>query len=236
MKDVCTGVEQGGFRFLATRGRKSEKLNRKGVAKFWKTSPRKFQNSLHRTNLQLSFSSVAAGYRHFIASRTKIFVPRLREFRNQVLRGLPRDRYAGMHDISPGMYARTSCYSFFEADPLRQDHAQGVVDPAHLMRGLAVGDHVADHRFYRLQHFNLQAASRSPRASFAPVQFAVDIRELIPAAPIGEDLPRARAAGPGGHGILKSKHESSSSVPVLGVCWGTSEGVDLGSIIYTLLV
>ena len=64
---------------------------------------------------------------------------------------------------------------FFEADPLRQNYTERVVDPSDFVRGLAIRDDVAHHGLYRLEHFDIQAASRFPWPAFAPVQLAINV-------------------------------------------------------------
>src|ERR1700674_3962939 len=101
-----------------------------------------------------------------------------------------------------------------EADPLRQHHSQGVIDPSHLMRRLTIGNHVAHGCLYRLQNFDLQPASRFPRLSFAPGELAINVCEFIPSPPIRENRPGELACGLGSHTILKSKRSLPSCTPV----------------------
>src|SRR6266436_4906584 len=119
-----------------------------------------------------------------------------------------------MDDISPGVHAGTFSRMLFEADPLRQDHSERVVDPSHFVRWLAVGNHVAHHSFHWLQHFDVEPATRFPRFPFTPSHLAINIYELIPSPPIRKNLPGELAAGFGGHTILKSKHGLLSCTPV----------------------
>src|SRR5438094_7793255 len=94
-----------------------------------------------------------------------------------------------------------------EVNPLRQNNAERVVDPPASVCGLTIRNDVAHYRFYRLEHFDIQAASGFPRPAFAPVQLAINVCEFIPAPPIRENLPGKLPAGLGGHTILKSKHD-----------------------------
>jgi hypothetical protein len=55
-----------------------------------------------------------------------------------------------MDDIAPGVHPRASSRALFEVHPLRQHHAERVVNPSHAVRGLAIRNHVADYRLYRL--------------------------------------------------------------------------------------
>src|SRR5258708_21573706 len=117
-----------------------------------------------------------------------------------------------MDDISPGVHAGTFSRMLFEADPLRQDHSERVVDPSHFVRGLAVGNHVTHHCFHWLQHFDVEPASRLPRFPFTPSHLAINICELIPSPPIRKNLPGQRAAVSSRRTILQSKHGYLSSL------------------------
>ncbi len=117
----------------------------------------------------------------------------------------------------------------FEADPLRQHHPKRVVDPSHLVRRLAIRNHVAHHRLHRLQYFDLQPASRFPRPSFAPAHIAINVCEFIPSPPIRENLPDELPAGLGRHTILKSIHNLPSGTPVFLFAMGFPNVGPLGS-------
>jgi hypothetical protein len=158
--------------------------------------------------------SIAARSRQPVAGRPEILVPRLRKAGNDLFRGSPRDLYAGMDDIAPGVHPRASSRAFFEAHPLRQHHSQRVVNPSHPVRGLAIRNHVADYRSYRLQYFDLQPATGFPGPSFTPFHLAVNICEFIPSPPVGKNIPGEFPAGLGCNTILKSEHNLPSCTPV----------------------
>jgi hypothetical protein len=185
-------------------------------------------------NSNSSNVSVATGCCKAVAYSSKILVPRLCKTGDDLFRGLSRDRYAGMNNVSPGVYARAFSCMFLEADPLRQHHPEGVVDPSYFVRGLAIGDHVAHHGFYWLQHFDVEPASRLPRSSFTPSHLAVNICEFIPSSPIRKNLPGELAAGLGRYTILKSKHNLLSCTPIFRFAEEfPNEGLS-GPILYTL--
>ena len=157
---------------------------------------------------------VAARSRETVASGPIILVPRLRKTGDDLFRSPPSDLHARMDDIAPGVHARTFGGMFLEADPLRQNHSERVVDPSHFVRGLAIRNHVAHHGLHRVQYLDFQPAARFPGPSFAPFHLAIDIREFIPSPPVRENFPGEPAAGLGGHTILKSKHNLLSYTPV----------------------
>src|SRR5205807_10032642 len=95
----------------------------------------------------------------------------------------------------------------FEANPLRQHHAERVVDPSDFVSGLAIRYDVTHHCFYRLEDFDIQAASGFPGPAFAPVHLAINVCKFIPTPPIRENLPAELPAGLSGHTISKSKHD-----------------------------
>src|ERR1700694_3050976 len=107
------------------------------------------------------FASIAS-CRHLIACNAKILVPRMRKAGDDLLDRLARYFHAGMHDVAPRVNTRAASYSFFERDPLRQDHSERVVNPADFSRGLAISDHMAHHGIHRLYDFDLQPAARVP--------------------------------------------------------------------------
>src|SRR5439155_1005155 len=122
---------------------------------------------------------------------------------DDVLHGLPRDLHAGVDDVPPRVHPRAFSRMLFEADPLRQHDAKRMVDPSHFVRGLAIRDDVAHHGPYRIEYFDIQAASGFPRPPLAPVQLAINVCEFIPAPPVP---PRRLSADafPGGKIFLLS--------------------------------
>ena len=152
------------------------------------------------------FRLIAACFREFVARGSKILVPCFREIDDDVFRGLSGDFHAGVDDVSPGMHARAFTRVFFEANPLRQNHAERVVNPPHFVSGLAIGNHMAHGCLHRLQHFDFETAACFPRPSFAPVKFAVNFCEFIPSPPIRENLPGEFFGRLSRYTILKSKH------------------------------
>src|SRR6266849_157051 len=118
-----------------------------------------------------------------------------------------------MHNVSPGMHPRAFNGMFLEAYSLRQNHPERMVDPSHFVRRLTIGNHVAHDGLYRLSHFDFEPASRLPWSAFTPAHFTINVCEVIPSPPIGENFPSQLFAGLGRHTILKSKHNLLSCTP-----------------------
>lgn len=138
-----------------------------------------------------------------------------------------------MDNISPRVHARAFSRTPLEADPLRQDHAERVVDPSHFVRGLAIRNHMAYNRFHRIEHLDVQSAARFPGPSFAPFHLAINIGEFIPSPPIREYFPGELPAGSGRYRILKSKHNLPSCTPVFLIVEDSLQDPSV-TIIYTL--
>ena len=156
-----------------------------------------------------------AGFRHarvgigkLVAGVAKIFVPSFGEAGDEVFDGASGDFEAGPHDFAPSMDARAVAILAFESDPLADDDAHGVVNPADFFRGDALSDDVVDDGVDGAEDFNFHATAGFPGSAFAPAQLAVDIGELIPAVPISENIPGDVLAGAGGYRVLKMDHDS----------------------------
>src|SRR2546423_1661633 len=61
----------------------------------------------------------------------------------------------------------------FEVNPLRQNNAERVVDPPDSVCGLTIRNDVAHYRFYRLEQFDIPAASRLPQPACASACFTL---------------------------------------------------------------
>jgi hypothetical protein len=68
---------------------------------------------------------------------------------------------------------------------------------------------MVDYRVDWAKDFNFHATAGFPRSAFAPADLAVNISELIPASPVGEDIPGRILTSPSGDRILEMDHNST---------------------------
>ncbi len=158
--------------------------------------------------LLAGFGDARVGIGKLVAGEAKIFVPGFGEAGDKLFDGASGDFQAGPDDLAPGVDARAVAILALEGDPLADDDAHGVVNPADFLRGDAVSDDVIDYGVDGAEDFNFHAAAGFPGSALAPTQLAVDIGELVPAFPVGENVPGDVLAGASGDRVLKMDHNS----------------------------
>lgn len=146
-------------------------------------------------NLFTGFGDAWVGIGKLVAGEAKILVPGFGEAGDEVFDGASGDFEAGPHDFAPSVDAGAVAILALEGDPLADDDAHGVVNPADFFRGDAVSDDVVDDGVDGTENFNFHAAAGFPGIAFTPTQLSVDIGELIPAIPIGKNVPGDVLAG-----------------------------------------
>src|SRR5882762_4760725 len=127
--------------------------------------------------------SFRASLRRLITHQPEVFVPHLRERGHQVLDLAPANCYAGMHNISPSGDFRP-LGPLLKRYPLSECHSDRVINPADPFSRRAAGYYVVHDCIYRMQQFNLHAASRLPWLPFPPSNFPINVGKIIPASPV----------------------------------------------------
>src|SRR5882762_2482984 len=139
--------------------------------------------STSRYPLLLIPRSFRPSLRRLITHQPEVFVPHLRECRDQVFDLSSPNRYAGMHNFAPRSYFRPF-WSVFKRYPLPERHSDRIVDPADPFSRRAARYYVVHDRIYRMQQLNLHATSRLPWLPFPPSNFPINVGKIIPASPV----------------------------------------------------